>query len=330
MQFFASLRYTLSTTTISCFTIAVVVPVLVWYYYLARERGEEQHYWINPSDRRPIPERTPFLDAMADAKREVNKGRPSKISTEAGCGERTPPSPLSPSPQTPARHHEKPFHKIHNFPHRNYIAIHPTQGSNKRRRQAQPRKCLTIPFSKLIESFTSSIKMPAKKKSKKEDEEPKKEEKKEEEEESEEESEEEDSTDDEDRGRGKRKRKSSIEAAFEPVDFTMADKPQVTIVKGRGKKLKEFPTVVASFEKCSTDDALFAHKFLFGNRGSHLKKKELVNNLLEFSGYLKEVPKGYDAKKLDAEDDLEEVRTQQIILKNKCSVHPFSVVLTLF
>lgn len=121
--------------------------------------------------------------------------------------------------------------------------------------------------------------------------------------------EEEESTEDEDRGRGKRKRKSSIETSFEPEDFTMGGKPQVNIIKGRGKKLKDFPSVVASIEKHTTDEVLSAHKFLFGNRGSQLKKKELVDNLLEFSGYLKEVPKGYDEKKRDAEDEIEEVRT---------------------
>jgi hypothetical protein len=163
--------------------------------------------------------------------------------------------------------------------------------------------------------------MPAKKKSKKEEEESKK--KVEEEEESEEESEEEDSTDDEDRGRGKRKRKSSMEARLEPEDFTMADKPQVAIINGRGKKLKTFPSVVASFEKCSTDEILSAHKFLFGNRGTHLKKKDLVNNLLEFSGYLKAVPKGYDEKKLDAEDEVDEVRTNCCASKTR-EVHPIS------
>lgn len=137
-----------------------------------------------------------------------------------------------------------------------------------------------------------------------------KEEKSEEEESEDESEEEENESDNEDRGRGKRKRKSSIENAFEPVDFTLqaGKTSEVVILQGRGKKLKEFPTVVASVEKHSTDDVLFAHKFLYGNRGSHLKKKDLIHNILEFSGYLKVAPKGYDPKKLDAEDEVEEVR----------------------
>lgn len=107
---------------------------------------------------------------------------------------------------------------------------------------------------------------------------------------------------------GKRKRKSSLESAFEPVDFTMHGGKDVKIIKGRGKKLKQMPSVVASMEKHSLEDVLFAHKFLFGNRGSTLKKKDLLANLHEFSGYLKEVPKGYDKDKLEAEDEIEETK----------------------
>lgn len=113
-----------------------------------------------------------------------------------------------------------------------------------------------------------------------------------------------------DRELGKRKRKSSVESAFEPADFTMQGTKQVKIIKGRGKKLKQMSSVVASMERHSLEDVLFAHKFLFGNRGSALKKKELMTNLLEFSGYLKEVPKGYDKDKLEAEDEFEEVRSK--------------------
>mmetsp|Transcript_10469 Transcript_10469/g.30403 ORF Transcript_10469/g.30403 Transcript_10469/m.30403 type:complete len:324 (+) Transcript_10469:128-1099(+) len=145
-------------------------------------------------------------------------------------------------------------------------------------------------------------------KKKKEEEEKKMEEATKEEED--EESEEEDSeTDDEERGRGKRKRKASADAAFEPEDFTMAgETTSVKIIEGRGKKLKEFPSVVASMEKHTHEEVLFAHKFLYGNKGAALKKKELLANIFEFSGYLRKVPKGYDEKKLDAEDEREEER----------------------
>jgi hypothetical protein len=75
------------------------------------------------------------------------------------------------------------------------------------------------------------------------------------------------------------------------------------------------PSVVASMEKHSLEEVLFAHKFLFGNRGSTLKKKDLLANLHEFSGYLKEAPKGYDKDKLEAEDEVEEVRTHVLSSK---------------
>lgn len=167
-----------------------------------------------------------------------------------------------------------------------------------------------MPLKRFLESIASSM-TPSKKKAKVEEEE---------EEESESESEDE-STDDEDRGRGKRKKVSSAEAAFEPTDFTLSkSNSQVKVIKGRGKKLKDFPSVRASMEKYSTDDVLTAHKFLFGNKGMQLKKKELVNNLLEFSGYLKAVPKGYSAKKLDAEDEVEEVRQKHASYYCRCIV----------
>jgi len=106
----------------------------------------------------------------------------------------------------------------------------------------------------------------------------------------------------------KRKRMSSLESSFEPVDFTMhTGHAEVTIILGRGKELKEFPSVVASMEKHTMEDILFAHKFLFGNKGSSAKKKGLLENLGDFSGYLKKAPKGYDKDKLEKEDEREEV-----------------------
>lgn len=107
-------------------------------------------------------------------------------------------------------------------------------------------------------------------------------------------------------GRGKRKRKSYSESAFEPEDFTMKEQPSVRIIKGRGKTLKDMPSVVESIKR-SSDDITFAHRFLYGKRGGKLSKKEMTSNILAFSGYLKLVPKGYDEKKLDAEDEEVEV-----------------------
>lgn len=101
---------------------------------------------------------------------------------------------------------------------------------------------------------------------------------------------------------------SAVESSFEPHDFSLHDTTEVNIINGRGKKLEEFPSVVASMEKHTTEEVVFAHKFLFGNKGSSLKKKELLQNLGEFSGYLKMAPKGYDKDKLEKDDEREEVR----------------------
>jgi hypothetical protein len=133
-----------------------------------------------------------------------------------------------------------------------------------------------------------------------------------EEEETEEKTEEEGSeeADGKDQGRGKRKRKSSILTNFHPADFTMAETPIVRIIKGRGKKLKDMPAVKASIEKYSnnSDEMNVAHRFLYTTRGK-VAKREIKANILEFSGFLKDVPKGYDAKKLEDEDEEAEVRT---------------------
>ena len=130
-----------------------------------------------------------------------------------------------------------------------------------------------------------------------------------------------DHVDDED-SPGKRKRMSSLETSFEPGDFTVHDSTtsRVNVVVGRGKKLQEFPSVVSSMEKHTTEEVLFAHKFLFGNKGSSAKKKELLENLGEFSGYLKKVPKGYDQEKLEKEDEREEVGYCDDSLPPRCII----------
>lgn len=147
---------------------------------------------------------------------------------------------------------------------------------------------------------------PKRKKSKKELEEEKKKIEEEEEEESSDEEEEEE-TDDEDKGRGKRKRKSSLASSFEPVDFTMQEQPALRIPTGRGKPLQSFPALASNVEKQPTEDVLTAHRFLFGNRGGKLTKKQMIANILKFSGYLEKKPKSYDKDKLEAEEELAEV-----------------------
>jgi hypothetical protein len=47
---------------------------------------------------------------------------------------------------------------------------------------------------------------------------------------------------------------------------------------------------------------------LYTTRGK-VGKREIKGNILEFSGFLKDAPKGYDADKLEEEDEEAEVRT---------------------
>ena len=115
----------------------------------------------------------------------------------------------------------------------------------------------------------------------------------------------------ENRGRGKRKRRSSTLAAFEPEDFTMADQEYEgpKIIKGRGVKLGDLPAVRSSIEKykASSNECQTAHKLLYTMR-SKPALKDVKNNILNFSGYLVPLPKNYDEKVMEKEDENEEVR----------------------
>jgi hypothetical protein len=102
----------------------------------------------------------------------------------------------------------------------------------------------------------------------------------------------------------KSKRKRRDAATYEPEDFTASGKAAVKVapvVPGRGTILADLASVKASIEKCSPEEIPFAYKFLFTSRGKPTKK-EMKQNLLEFSGYLPPLPKG---KKL-TEEELEE------------------------
>ena len=110
-----------------------------------------------------------------------------------------------------------------------------------------------------------------------------------------------------DAGRGKRKRTSSAATAFEPTDFTMQEQSGLVIVDGRGKKLKSFSWLASHIEKQSTEAITTAHKFLYGNRGGKLTKKEMTSNLLDFSGYLEKPQKGLSKAKLEAAEEVAEV-----------------------
>jgi len=152
--------------------------------------------------------------------------------------------------------------------------------------------------------------MPARKKTKKEETAAARAAAKKQQEEEEESSEEEESTDDEDRGRGKRQRKSTLGKHYEPEDFTMDISPGVRVIKGRGKKLKDIPVVNDFIEKFSSnsEQLVAAHRFLF-SRGRPMQK-EMKRNILEFSGYLPWVPKNYDQDKMEKEDHVLEVSNQ--------------------
>lgn len=153
------------------------------------------------------------------------------------------------------------------------------------------------------------------------------------EEEEDEDEEEEQEEDGKEKGRGKRERKSSLLTAFEPADFTMLGHfggTGIRIVNGRGEALKTFPSVMASIEKASTEDVANAHRFLFGNRGGKLSKKQMISNLSEFSGYLEKKPKSYDKDKLESEEEAAETKYSKkafkmLITEVKKMCHFFNV-----
>jgi len=146
------------------------------------------------------------------------------------------------------------------------------------------------------------------------------------------EEEEEDETDDEDRGRGKRKRRES--KSYEPDDFTMASVQAAvktsSIVQGRGKKLGEIEAAKASMKKytLTSEEFLFAYKFLFSNRGIS-NKKLMKDKLYGFSGYLPPLPKGrYNKQRQDDEDEV--LETKYAIKTFKMNVSQIKTLCTFF
>lgn len=111
-------------------------------------------------------------------------------------------------------------------------------------------------------------------------------------------------------GRIKRKRRDLTN--YEPEDFTLASSKAaakvVHVVPGRGSKLADLESVKASIEKCSAEYIPVAYKFLFGSRGKPTKK-EMKQNLLEFSGYLPPLPNGkkFSDEELEKYDEEYEV-----------------------
>jgi hypothetical protein len=116
------------------------------------------------------------------------------------------------------------------------------------------------------------------------------------------------SEDDDDEGRPKRKRRNSKSLSYRPEDFTQSQ-GGMHIIKGRGEKLGKIPSVKACIDKFSanSEEMLAAHKLLFIIRGK-VPKKDMKRNILEFSGYLKEIPKVFDKVQLEEEDEAAETK----------------------
>ena len=108
--------------------------------------------------------------------------------------------------------------------------------------------------------------------------------------------------------RSKRERKPIQANTYQPEDFTSVGHT-VQIFRGRGKKLRDINTVKESINSFSmnSEEVAQAHRFLYTMRG-RVARREMKSNILEFSGYLKHIPKGSDEKKIEEEDEDDEVR----------------------
>ena len=106
---------------------------------------------------------------------------------------------------------------------------------------------------------------------------------------------------------GKRKRKSTQADVYRPEDFTM-HKHGINLIEGRGEKLSDLPSVVASIDSYSinSEEINEAFKLLFVKRGK-TPAKDKKSHILSFSGYLKAIPADHDPKELAKEDEVAEV-----------------------
>ena len=112
------------------------------------------------------------------------------------------------------------------------------------------------------------------------------------------------------KGRSKRIKKKP----YEPEDFSMHEVERIEIMAGRGKKLKDFPSVKSSIEhsKRTKEEILAAHRFVFGKKGKY-SKKELKDHLLNFSGFLKPIPTGKKRTDDDINKDEEAIEVDQVL-----------------
>lgn len=104
-----------------------------------------------------------------------------------------------------------------------------------------------------------------------------------------------------------RRVRKSIEA-FNPTDFDKAEK-SIVVVTGRGVPLGDLEATRTAVESHaqSADAVALAHRLLFSVRGK-VAKKDMVANILAFSGYLPPKQEGVGKDKQDDLDEQYEVR----------------------
>jgi hypothetical protein len=101
-----------------------------------------------------------------------------------------------------------------------------------------------------------------------------------------------------------RRERKSVET-FDPTDFK-ADRP-VTVLPGRGMALGDLPRVRASIESAHSFDLTAAYKLIFARSKAALKK-DMVDAVLSFSGYLPPLKQGASKAEQHEIDEGYEVR----------------------
>jgi hypothetical protein len=101
-----------------------------------------------------------------------------------------------------------------------------------------------------------------------------------------------------------RRERKSVET-FDPTDFK-ADRP-VTVVPGRGMALGDLPRVRASIESAQLFDVAAAYKLIFARSKAALKK-DMMDAILSFSGYLPPLKEGASNEEQHDIDEVYEVR----------------------
>jgi len=116
-------------------------------------------------------------------------------------------------------------------------------------------------------------------------------------------------------GREKRERKTS--AAFVPEDFSKVDRT-VEILEGRGTKLEDIPAVRDSIEEAGLQDPALemTHKLLYKSRGKP-PKKDMLANVLAFSGYLPKATAGQGETE-DEQEKVDEADHVRVFFVNCC------------